>query len=150
MRTLMTSCHLIPTWHEWNANAGDVTVTWFTYDVNLVTSRWACAPHAREHGARAINKMGASKYSNGLAGTPADRNLGKITAPHFKAKMQTRTCQTCSSLCISMRTRGTAMRIEHGVNENPSFTPTCFGTQQKVRKRSKTHFTLVSCRYHKI
>ena len=24
------------------------------------------------------------------------------------------------------------MRIEHGVNENPSFNPTCFGTQQKV------------------
>ena len=80
----MTSCHLIPTWHEWNANAGDVMVTWFTYDANLVTSRWACAPHAREHGARAINKMGASKYSIGLAGTPTDRNLRKITASHFK------------------------------------------------------------------
>ena len=25
----MMSCHLIPTWHEWNANAGDVMVTWF-------------------------------------------------------------------------------------------------------------------------
>ena len=36
----------------------------------------------------------------------------------------------------------------HGVNENPSFTPMCFGTQQKVRKQSKTHFTLFSCRYH--
>ena len=82
--TLMTSCHLIPTWHEWNANDGDVMVTWFTYDANLVTSRWACAPHAREHGARAMNKMGASKYLNGLAGTPADQNLRKITASHFK------------------------------------------------------------------
>ena len=85
MRPSMTSCHLIPTWHEWNANAGDVMVTWFTHDANLVTSRWACAPHAREHGARGhMNKMATSKYSNGLAGTPADWNLGKITATHFK------------------------------------------------------------------
>ena len=29
------------------------------------------------------------------------------------------------------------MRIEHGVNENLSFIPTCFGTQQKVRKQQK-------------
>ena len=28
--------------------------------------------------------MGASKYSNGLAGMPADPNLGKITTSHFK------------------------------------------------------------------
>ena len=80
----MTSCHLIPTWHEWNANAGDVMVTWFTHDVNLVTSRWACALHASVHGARAIIKMGACKYSNSLMGMPADSNLGKITASHFK------------------------------------------------------------------
>ena len=84
MRTLMTSCHLNPTWHEWNANAGDVMVTWFAHDANLVTSRWACVSRAREHGACAIIKMGASKSPNGLAGTPANRNLGKITA-HFKA-----------------------------------------------------------------
>ena len=32
------------------------------------------------------------------------------------------------------------MRIDHGVNENPYV----FCTQQKVRKRSKTHFTLFS------
>ena len=71
----MTSCHLNPTWHEWNANAGDVMVTWFAHDANLVMSRWACA----------IIKMGASKYPNGLTGTPADWNLGKITASHFEA-----------------------------------------------------------------
>ena len=35
------------------------------------------------------------------------------------------------------------MRIEHGVNENPSFIPTCFGTQQKVRKWQKVHFTFL-------
>ena len=84
MRTLMTSCHLIPTWHEWNANAGDVMVTWLTHDVNLVTSGWACASRAREHGAHAIIKMGASKYLYFLAGMPADLNLRKITPPHFK------------------------------------------------------------------
>ena len=84
MRTLMTSCHLIPTRHEWNANHGDVMVTWFAHDANLVTSRWACASRTREHGARAINLMGAFKYPNGLTGTPVDRSLGKITSPHFK------------------------------------------------------------------
>ena len=72
-------------WHEWNANAGDVMVTWFAHDVNLVMSRWACTSHTREHGAHAINKMGASKYPNGLMGTPANWNLGKLTASHFKA-----------------------------------------------------------------
>ena len=30
----MTSCHLIPTWHEWNANADDVMMTWLTLYVN--------------------------------------------------------------------------------------------------------------------
>ena len=71
-------------WHKWNMNAGDVMVTWFTHDANLVMSRWACASRTHEHGARAISKMGASKYSNGLTGMPADLNLGKITASHFK------------------------------------------------------------------
>ena len=37
------------------------------------------------HGARAITQMGASKYSNSLTGMPADSNLGKLTASHFKA-----------------------------------------------------------------
>ena len=23
------SCHLIPMWHEWNANTGDIMVMWF-------------------------------------------------------------------------------------------------------------------------
>ena len=72
-------------WHEWNANAGDVMVTWFTHDANLVTSCWACALRAHMHGAHATIKMGASKYPNGLTSTPADWNLGKITASQFKA-----------------------------------------------------------------
>ena len=83
--TPMTSCHLIPTWHEWNVNSGDVMLTWFASYVNLVMSRWACALHAHVHGACAIIKMGASKYSNGLMGTPADSNLGKLTTSHFIA-----------------------------------------------------------------
>ena len=71
-------------WHEWNANAGDIIVMWFAYDANLVTSRWACALCAHVHGAHAIIKMD-SKYWNGLTGMPADSNLGKLTASHFKA-----------------------------------------------------------------
>ena len=38
MQTPMASCHLIPTWHEWNANADDVMVTCFTSYVKIVTS----------------------------------------------------------------------------------------------------------------
>ena len=81
----MTSCHLISTWHKWNANTGDTMVTWFAHDMNLVMSCWACMLRAREHGARAIIKMGTSNYSNGLMGMPADSDLGKLTTTHFKA-----------------------------------------------------------------
>ena len=77
--------HLSTTWHEWNVNAGDIMVTWFAHDANLVMSHWACASRAREHGACATIKMDMSKYPNGLTGTPADSNIGKITATHFKA-----------------------------------------------------------------
>ena len=72
-------------WHEWNANTGDVMVTWFASYANLVMSCWACALHARVHGAHAIIKMGASKYLNGLTGMPADSKLTKLTASHFNA-----------------------------------------------------------------
>ena len=66
-------------WHKWNVNAGDVMVTWFASYVNLVTSRWACASLVRMHGAHAVIKMGALKYSNGLMIMPADLNLRKLT-----------------------------------------------------------------------
>ena len=72
-------------WHEWNVNAGDVMVMWFTSYANLVTSRWACASHTHVHGTHAIIKMGVSKYLNGLTGMPADLNLTKLTTSHFKA-----------------------------------------------------------------
>ena len=70
-------------WREWNANAGDIMVTWFESYVNLVTSQWECASHVHMHGTCAIIKMGTSKYSYGLTGTPADSNLGKLTASHY-------------------------------------------------------------------
>ena len=37
------------------------------------------------HGACAISKMGALKYSNGLTCTPANLNLRKLTPYHFNA-----------------------------------------------------------------
>ena len=37
------------------------------------------------HGAHAIIKIAMSKYSNSLTGMPADLNLMKLTASHFKA-----------------------------------------------------------------
>ena len=85
MQTLMPSCHLLSTWHEWNANTGDVMVMWFTSYANLVMSQWACTSHARVHGTYALIKMHASNYLNGLMGTPANLNLMKLTASHFNA-----------------------------------------------------------------
>ena len=64
----MMSCHLIPTWHEWNVHASDVMVTWFASYANLVTSHWACASCMYMHGTHAIIKMGMFKYLNGLTG----------------------------------------------------------------------------------
>ena len=65
-------CHFIPTWHEWNANAGDVMVMWFTSYANLVTSQWVCTSHVCMHGAHAIIKNGAPKDLSGPAGTQVD------------------------------------------------------------------------------
>ena len=58
----MTSCHLIPTWHEWNANAGDVMVTWFASYANLVMSHWACTLCVHMHGTCATIRNSVSKY----------------------------------------------------------------------------------------
>ena len=38
MQTPMTSCHLIPTWHKWNANAYDIMMMWFILYASLITS----------------------------------------------------------------------------------------------------------------
>ena len=83
MQTPMMSCHIILTWHEWNANAGDVMVTWFASYVNLVTSQWACTTYTCMHGACALSEMGTLKYLNGLVGMPANSNLRKLTTAHF-------------------------------------------------------------------
>ena len=34
MQTPMMSCHIIPLWHEWNANANDVMMMRFALYVN--------------------------------------------------------------------------------------------------------------------
>ena len=54
-------------WHEWNANAGDVMMTWSTLYANLVTSHLACTMCAHMHGAHALNKYAMSKNLSGLA-----------------------------------------------------------------------------------
>ena len=83
MQTPMTSCHLIPTCHKWNAKTTDIMMMWFTLFVNPVTSCLACAVCTCVHGACAPNKYGASKYMSGLACMQAELNLGKITTSHF-------------------------------------------------------------------
>ena len=76
----MTSCHLIPTWHEWNVNANDVMMTWSALFVNLLMLHLACTLCACVYGACALYMYGASKYLHGLA----NLNLEKITASHFQ------------------------------------------------------------------
>ena len=83
MHTPMTSCHLIPTWHKWNANTDDFMMMWFALYADLVTSHLACMMHIHMHGICALNKYVASEQSSGLACTQADLNLAKITATHF-------------------------------------------------------------------
>ena len=50
----MTSCQIIPTWHEWNVNADDVMMMWFALYANLVMSHWACAMCMHMHGTHAL------------------------------------------------------------------------------------------------
>ena len=85
------------TWCSYNTNTNDVMAP-HSYVAQMEHERWCrygdvvhtlCEPCDVTLGmhvsrACAIIKMGASKYSNSLAGMPADRNLGKITASHFK------------------------------------------------------------------
>ena len=80
----MMSCHLIPTWHEWNVKANDVMMKWFTLYVNLVMSCLACTMHAHLHGTCALCRNSMSKYSSGLVCMQADLNLPKITDSHFQ------------------------------------------------------------------
>ena len=80
----MMSCHLNPTWHEWNMNSGDVMVMWFASYANLVMSQWACALHAHMHGTHALGEMGELKYLKSLMGMPANWNLRKLTDSHFQ------------------------------------------------------------------
>ena len=69
--------------HEWNANANDVMMTWFTLYVNLVMSCLVCATYMHVHGAHALCRNIVSKYLSGLACTQANLSLVKITATHF-------------------------------------------------------------------
>ena len=70
-------------WHEWNANADDIMMMWFTLYANLVTSHLPCVAHMHMHGTCALCKTSTSKYSSGLACMQADSNLAIITAAHF-------------------------------------------------------------------
>ena len=71
-------------WHEWNMNADDVMMTWFTSFTNLVTSHLACVLHVHMHGACVLITYDMPKYPSGLACLQSDSNLGKLTASHFR------------------------------------------------------------------
>ena len=56
------------------------------------------AMHMCMHGAHAVIRMGTSKYLNGMTGTPADTNLTKLTASHFKALITQNANENMSSM----------------------------------------------------
>ena len=60
-------------WHEWNANADDITMTWLALYANLVTSHVACMMHECMDGTHALCKNNMSKYLS--ACMQADSNL---------------------------------------------------------------------------
>ena len=80
----MTSCHLILTWHEWNVNADDVMMMWFTLYANLVTSHLAYAMCMHMHGTHTLYRNSKYKYLSDLACMQAISNLMKITAAYFQ------------------------------------------------------------------
>ena len=83
----------------------------------------------------------APKYPSGLACMQPNLNLGKLTASHFQVLNTQNENKNMSNMFPIVY-----------LNENLRYCnenfPTCFGTQQKVRKWQKLHFTLLSCRYH--
>ena len=63
---------MIPTWHEWNANANDIMMMLFCI---------ICEPSDVTSGM--CIKCGAFKYLSGLACMKDNSNLEKITTSHF-------------------------------------------------------------------
>ena len=118
----MTSCHLIPTWHEWNASADDIMMTWFTLFVNLVTSCLACVMHACMYGIHALNKHGTSKSLSGLACMQVNSNLEKITASHFQVlntKNANKNMPNMIPIAYLNENFMDCNKMWHGVNESP-------------------------------
>ena len=81
----MTSCHIIPIWHEWNVNANDILMTWLPHMQALVTSCQACMTCVCMHNACALSDFGTTMYFSQPACMQAGWNLGKITASHLGA-----------------------------------------------------------------
>ena len=116
-----------------------------------------CALCMHMHGTGALNiymvcvsKYGVSKYVSGLACTQADSNLGKITTPHFQVLNAQNANKNMPIMLPIAYVNENLMDCNENlawVNKDPSFNPTNFGTQHKVRKQWKLHFTLSSCRY---
>ena len=74
----MMSCHLIPTWHEWNMNDNDVMMMWLTSYTN------PSDVHVHMHDTHALCKNSTSKYMSGLACMQANVNIEKTMASHFQ------------------------------------------------------------------
>ena len=147
----MTSFHLIPMWHEWNANATVIMVTWFTLYANRVTSHLACAMHTCMHGPCPLCKTSASKYLSGLVCMQANTNLAKITTSHFWVlNTQNANRNMPNRILIAYHHKNFTNCNENlaWVNKNPLFIPTCLGTKQKVRKWQKLPSTFISCSNH--
>ena len=95
--------------------------------------------------------MGASKYLNSLMGTPADSNLTKLSASHFKALITQNANKNMPDmfpiLYLNENLRYCIENLAWGKQE-PLIHPYMFWYSTRGEKVVQTHFTLFSCIYH--
>ena len=81
--------------------------------------------------------MVAPKYLNVLTGMTADSNLRRLTTSHFQVLITQNANENMPNMFLIVylneNMRYCNENLARGKQE-PSFIPTCFGTQQKVRK----------------
>ena len=84
-------------------------------------------------------------------GMPADSNLGKLTASHFKALITQNANENMPDMFpivdLNENLRYYNENLAWGKRE-PLIHPHMFWYSTKGEKAVKTHFTLFSCRYH--
>ena len=83
-------------------------------------------------------------YSNCLTGTPADLNFRKLTTSHFNALITQNSNQNMPIMFLIVNLNENLRSCNENLawgNQEPLIHPYMFGTQQKVRKQRKLHFS---------